>query len=138
MRSASPIAPTHHSPDVADDAFRLQLAKSNDLRDAAFTVLLPNILENFASARFTKINIDIRWRDPVRIQEPLENETVLQRVDVCNSEHVRDDRTRSRTAPRPDRNTSFLCKMDKVPNNEQITDEPGLFQNAQLVIEPPD
>ena len=71
------ITPTHHSPHVAHDAFRFELAKSNDLRDTAFTVLLPDVFKNFAAARLAKINVDIRRRDPVRIQKPLENQSVL-------------------------------------------------------------
>ena len=55
------IAPPHHSPDIAHDAFRFELAESNDLRDAAFAVLLPNVFEYLATARFAKINVDIGW-----------------------------------------------------------------------------
>ena len=99
---------------------------------------MPNIFENFTATRFAEIDINIWRRNTVRIQKPLENQSVLERIDVGDSKNVGDYRTRRRTTPRPDRNASLLCKMNEVPNNEQITDEPRLFENAQLIIESPD
>ena len=132
------IAPPHHSPDVPHHAFRLEFAKSNDLCDAAFAILLPNIFENFAAARFAKIDIDIWRRNAVRIQKSLEDQAELQRIDIRNSENVGDHRACSRAAPGPHRNAPLLREMDEVPNDEQITDESSLLQNAQLIIEPPE
>src|SRR5947208_183647 len=82
-----------------------------------------------------KVNIDI-WRgNTVRIQKAFENEAILERIDVGDSQNVGNHRTRSRTTPRTNRNAFFFGKMDEVPNNEQITDEPRFFQNPELVIE---
>ena len=132
------VGKPHHAADVAHHAFRFELAERNDLRDAAFTVLLPHVFENFAAARFTKIDIDVRRRNSVRIQEPLEYQAVLQRIDVGDSENVRDHRPGSRTAPGPDWNAFLLRKMNEVPNDQQIADETGFLEDAQLIIDSPD
>ena len=63
-----------HAADVAHHAFRLQFAESDDLRDAALAVFLPNVFEDFAAARFAEIDVDIRRRNAIRIQKPLENQ----------------------------------------------------------------
>ena len=104
------------------------------MRDAALTIFLAHVFENFAAAGLTKIDIDVRWRDAVRIQKALEDQSVLQRVDVGDSENVSDNRTRGRTAPGPNRNAFLFGKMNEIPNNEEITDEPSPLENAELII----
>src|SRR5262249_37097844 len=130
------IAPAHHSPDIAHDAFRFELAKSDDLRHAAFTILLSDIFEHFTATRFAKINVDVRRRNAVGIQKSLENQPVLQRIDIGNSQNVSDHRSRGRTATRANRDAPLLGEMDEIPNDEQITNEPGFLQHAEFVIEP--
>src|SRR4030095_6191526 len=131
------IAQTHNPTHVAYHTFRLELAKRDDLCDAAFTVFLPHVLENFSATRFTEINIDIRRRNPVRIQKPLEKQSILKRIDVGDPKNVSNHRTGSRAATGSYGNAFFFGKMNEVPNNEQIADETRLFENAQLVVETP-
>ena len=61
------IAQSHNASDIAHDAFCFQFSKRDDLRDAAFAVLLAHIFQHLAAARFAKIDIYIRWRNAVRI-----------------------------------------------------------------------
>src|SRR5439155_12582243 len=77
----------------------------------------------------------VRRRNAVRIQKALEDQSILQRVDVGDSENVSDNRTRGRTAPGPDRNAFLFGKMNEIPNNEEITDEPSSLEDAELIIE---
>ncbi len=58
---------THHAANVTHHALCFQFSKRNDLRDATFTVFLADVFQNFAAARFTKIDIDIRRRYPIGI-----------------------------------------------------------------------
>src|SRR5439155_18607874 len=130
------ITPAHHSPDIAHHTYRSELAKGDDLRHPTLTILLPNVFEDFAATRFAKIDVDIRRGNAIRIQKPLENQPVLQRIDVSNSQNVSNHRARSRTATRANRNAPLLGEMDEIPNDEQITDETGFLQHPKFVIEP--
>ena len=61
------IRQTHHAAYVAHDALRFQFSKRNDLCDAAFTVFLADVFQDFAAARFAKIDIDVGRRHASRI-----------------------------------------------------------------------
>src|SRR5262249_31197592 len=89
------IAPSQHAADVAHHAFRLEFAKGNDLRDATLAVFLPNVLQNLPSARLAEIDINVGRRYAIRIQKPLENQAVLERVDIRDPKDERNDRARS-------------------------------------------
>src|ERR1043166_9232824 len=66
------IRQTHHAADIAHHAFRFQLPERDDLRDAAFAIFLPHVLEDFAAACLAKIDVDVRRRHAIRIEETLE------------------------------------------------------------------
>ena len=85
-----PVAQTDDAPDIAHHAFRFQFAEGDDLGHTAFAVFLAHVLQHFAAARFTEIDVDIRWRNAFRIEETLEEEIKLQRIDIRDPEHVRD------------------------------------------------
>src|SRR5216684_1735925 len=61
------IAQPHHPANIAHHALCFEFAKSDDLRDAPLTIFLPHVFEDFAAAGLTKIDIDIRRRNAVRI-----------------------------------------------------------------------
>ena len=127
-----------HAADVAHHALRLQFAEGDDLRDAALAVFLPHVFEHLAAARFAEIHVDIGRRNAIRIQEPLENQAELKRIDVGDSEDISDHRAGGRAAPGTDRDPVFLREMNEIPNDQEITDEPCFFENAKFVVEPPD
>ena len=60
------VAQAHHAADIAHHAFRFQFSEGDDLRDAALAVFLPDVFEDFAAARFAKINVDIGRRNALR------------------------------------------------------------------------
>src|SRR5262249_27145751 len=129
------IAPSQHPAYVAHDAFRLKLAKRYDLRDAALTIFLPHVFQNFAAARFAKVHIDVRQGHAIGIQKALENQPILKRIDVRDAKNKRNDRTCSRTASRADGDAFLFREMNEIPDDEEITDETRFFQNAQFILE---
>ena len=105
------------------------------MRDAAFAVFLPHVFEHFAATRFAKINVDIRWRDTVGIQKPLEKQSVLEWIDISDPKNVSNHRTSGRAASGSYGNALLFGEMNKIPNDQQITDKTGFFQNTQLILE---
>src|SRR5206468_9178021 len=59
----------------------------------------------------------------------------LERIDVSDPENISNHRASRRAASRSYRNAFLFGEMNEIPNNEQIADEAGFFENAQLVIE---
>ena len=79
--------------------------------------------------RFAEVDVDIGRRNAFRIQEPLEDQPELKRIDVGDPQDISDHRACRRSAPRPDRNPAFLGEMDEIPDDEEITDKPCFLQN---------
>ena len=72
----------------------------DNVRDLLLAVLLFDILEHPVASIIVKVNIHIRHVDTVRVEESLEEEVVLDRVDIGDLEAVCHCRTCSRTTSR--------------------------------------
>jgi hypothetical protein len=91
--TCSDVADRHlHDPaDVADDRPCFQGAESDDLRDAVTAVLLGNVVDDLSPPPLAEIDVDVRQRHPLRIQEAFEVEVEVERIDVRDLEGVRDE-----------------------------------------------
>ena len=67
------ITQSHDATDVAHNAARLQFAKGDNLRDTPLSIFAPDVIENLAATGLAKVDVDIRRRDPFRIEKTLEN-----------------------------------------------------------------
>ena len=65
-------------PDVADHGPRLHRVERDDLADVVPAVLLPDVLDDLAAAALAEVDVDVGHRDPVGVQEPLEEEVVAR------------------------------------------------------------
>ena len=83
-----------------------------------------------------EIDVDIRHRNPLRIQEPLEQEIEPDRVDIGDAEAVRHERPGRRTAPRSDRDLLRAGVVEEIFDDQEIPGVPHLLDDAQFVIEP--
>ena len=131
-----PVAHAENPGHVTYHALGPQLVESHDLGDAALPVFLPHVFDHLSAARLAEVDVNIRGTDPLRIQKPLENESVTHRIEVRDAEHIRHHASRGRTAARSDRNSALLGVMDEVPDDEEIAGEAELFEDTQFVIEP--
>src|SRR5205085_3460127 len=128
-------AQSHHPRHIAHHAARFQPAEGDDLRHATLAVFLPDVFEDFAATRLAKVHINIGRRNALRIEEALKDQSVLQRVDIGDSQDVGHDGTCGGTATRSHRNSAFPGETNKVPNNEEITNKTRFFQNIYFVIQ---
>src|SRR5213075_511852 len=87
-------------------------------------------------AVLAKIDVDIRRRNALGIQEPLEDQTELERIDIGNAQDKGDERSGRRTTTGAHRNSALLREMNEVPDDQKITDEPGPLENIDFIIEP--
>src|SRR6266545_471430 len=71
---------------------RFQRAERDDLADRLAAVALPRVLEDLAAPLETKVEIDIRHRDALGIQEALEQQIEFEGIDVRDAQGVGDQR----------------------------------------------
>ena len=96
---------------------------------------MAHILDHLAPALHAEIHIDIRRADALGVQEPLKNEPVAERVDIRDSQHIRDEGACRRASAGTNGNAAFLRVADEIPHDEKIADESCFFYHREFVIE---
>ena len=94
------IRDVHYPRDVAHHGARLHGAEGDDLRDVGAAVLARDVVDDFAAAALAEVDVDVRQRHALGIQESLEDQVVGDRVDVGDPQAVRDEAPRRRSSPR--------------------------------------
>ena len=96
------IRDIHHPRDVTHHGARLHGAEGDDLRDVRAAVLARDVLDDLAAAALAEVDVDIRQRHALGIQESFEDQVVGDRIDVGDPQAVRDEAPRRRSSPRAD------------------------------------
>ena len=120
---------------IPDDAPRGHRTESHDLDDPVPAVFPDYIVDDLLSSLEAEIHIDIRHRDALRVQEALKEQIVADRVQFSDPERVRHDRTCRRATPRPHDDAVVLCKMDIVPDDQEIIHEAHAADRIELVFQ---
>ena len=87
-----------HAAGVLQRLLGLDGAVRDDLGDALVAVLLGDVLDHLAAATVVEVDVEVGHRDAIGVEEALEDEAVLQRVEVGDAS----SRTRP-SSPRPSR-----------------------------------
>ena len=125
----------HDAPDVTHDALRAEGAEGDDVRDGALAVFPPHVFDHLGTPRLAEVDVDIGRRDPLGIEEPLENEAEAQRTEIGDAEHIGDERSRRRSPARTNRDAVVLRPLHEIPGDEEVGDEAHLRHDADLVVE---
>ena len=127
-----------HARGVARGRAREHPAEGHDLRDRLAAVLVGDVLDHAVAALHREVDVDIRHRDALGVQEPLEQQVVLERVHVGDPQRVGDDRAGGRATPGAHRDPVVLRELDEVPDDQEVGREAHLLDHAQLHLEPLD
>ena len=133
-RIAEAVGKVHDAADIADDSLRLQCSKGDDLHDAVRTVFLRDVIDNLLPAFEGEIDVDIRHGHALRVEEPLENQVILNRVEIGDMKAVGDDRARGAAAPGSDSDAVLTREINVVPDNEEVIDIPHRPDDAKLIV----
>ena len=98
------------------------------------TVFFLNITDHFVTAVLTKINIEIRHGDTVRVEEPFEQQSETKRVEVGDGQRPGNHRTGTGPASRADRNAVFLGPMDEVGNDQEVSLISHVIDDLEFVL----
>ena len=82
-----------------------------------------------------EVDVEIRQRHPLRVQEPLEQQVVLERVEIGDSQRVGDERSGPRAAPRSDRNPLLSRPSDEVRHDEEVPRVPHAADDVELPLQ---
>ncbi len=115
---------------VLDRGFRGHRVEGDDLRDLIAAVLALDVLDDLAATVHAEVDIDIGHGDALRIQEALEEQLVLERVDVGNLHDIGDERSRGRSTARAHRDSLLSRIADKVPDDHEIAGKLHLLDDV--------
>ena len=125
-----------HAADVAQHGAGLQLSEGDDLGHAVMAVLLLDVAQHLVPTVLAEIDVEVRHRDALGVEEALEQQVPAQRVEVGDGQRPGDHRTGAGAAPRPDRNALRLGPPDEVGDDQEIAGKAHLGDDAELVVEP--
>ena len=124
----------HHAGGVLERLLRLNGAEGDDLRDLLFTILIGHVVDNFAAATIVKVHIEVGHGDAVGVEESLEDQVVVERVQVGNTHRVRDHGACTGATAGAHANTVALSPVDKVGDHEEVAGEAHGGNNPHLVL----
>ena len=99
---AEAVGVSEHARGVAHRGSRLDRREGDDLRDTVGAVSLRRVLDHLAAVARVEVHVDVGHLLAARVEEPFEEQVVLDRVDVDDAQAVGDARTR-RAPPARDR-----------------------------------
>ncbi len=114
------IGHLQHATDVAQHAPRLQGAEGDDLRHLIAAVALLHIIDDPVAPVLTEIDIEVRHRDALGIEKPLEQQAEPDRVEIGNGQRIGHQRSRAGATARPDRNALGLGPLDEVRDDQEV------------------
>ena len=121
---------------VAHGGARLQCAEGDDLRDAIGAVFRADVGDHLVAPLLAEIDVEIRHRDALGVEEALEEKPEADRVEVGDHERPGDHRSGARAAAWPDRNPLRLGPLDEVGHDQEVAGEPHAGDHRELVFEP--
>ena len=114
------IGHLQHAADVAQHRARLELAEGDDMGHAVGAVALAHIGDHLVAAVLTEIDVEVRHRHALGVEEALEEQPEAHGIEVGDGERPGDERAGARAAARPDRNSPRLRPLDEIGDDEEV------------------
>ena len=133
---AERVGEAEHPGRVLDRRLGLDRAVGDDLGDPVIAVLLGHVPDHVAAPALVEVDVDVRHRHALGVEEPLEHQAERDRVQVGDAHRVGDDRAGGRAAARADPDPVALGPHDEVGDDEEVAAEPHLLDDAHLVLGP--
>ena len=109
--------------------------EGDDLRHPIAPILLGHVVDHPFSPLDREVDVHVGHVLPGRVEEPLEQQPVAQRIDVGDPECVRGEGARGAAAAGPDGDTVALRERDEVGHDQEVVGEPHLPHRFQLELE---
>ena len=135
--------------EVAHRRAHLEGREGGDERAAVAPVAVVDARDQDVADVAREVEVDVRQRGQLLVQEAAEQQLVLDRVDVREAGQVADDRGHARAATasrreqpprrlRPTHLEGHLARqLEQVPMQEEEARQPEVADHAQLLVEPP-
>ena len=110
---AQAIGQVEHAADVAHHRLRGHGAEGGDLAHRIGAVALAHILDDLVAVILAEVDVEVGHRDPLGVQEALEQQRVFERVQIGDLERIGDQRAGPEPRPGPTGTPLFLAQRMK-------------------------
>ena len=128
------VGHAQHPGAVLERLLGLDAAVGDDLRDPVVAVLVGDVADHLAAAPIVEVDVDVGHGHALRVQEPLEDESVLDRVELGDPHGVRGHGAGGRASSRADADALGLGPADVVGHDEEVAGEAHLLDDIHLVL----
>ncbi len=125
----------HHPADIPDYGLRPHRPERHDLANIVATVFVDHIVDHTLSIFVGDVVINIGWRDTFRVQESLEHQTILDRINRRDPERIPDQaahRGSATTGPNP----LLFAELNQIVQDKEIAGIAGLLNDVELELQP--
>ena len=123
-------------PHVAAHGAGLQLAECDDLGHPVGTELVLNVGDHLVASVLAEVDVEVRHRHALWIEEPLEQQVEPQRIEIRDGQRVGDERPGAGPAARTDRDPFRLGELDEVGDDQEVAREIHVDDDVELEFEP--
>ena len=109
--------------------------EGDDLRDLLAAVLAGDVVDDLAAAVHAEVDVDIGHGDALGIEEALEEQLVLERIDVGDLHGVGDERAGGGAAAGADGDAVVAGVLDEVPDDEEVAGVLHLLDDVDFEVE---
>ena len=121
---------------VLDGGLGLEPSERRDLGDPVGAVLLADVVDDLAAAGVVEVDVEVGHRGSLGVEEPLEEQPVLERAQVGDPQRVGRDRTRTRATTGTDADAVVLGPVDEVGDHEVVAAVALLRDDRELHLDP--
>ena len=128
------VGQAQHAAHVPDRRPGEHRAEGDDLGDVILAVLVADVVDDLVTALVLEVHVDIGHRHPVRVQEPLERQPVVERVHRRDAQRVGDDGP-GRGSPAGGGDPLLPGEPDEVRHDQEVACVAHREDHAQLVVQ---
>ena len=112
------------------------LREGDDLSDAVAAVLLGRVADHRVAVASLEIHVDVGHGEPRGVQEALEQQVVLDRIQIGDLQGIGDRAPCCGSPPGAHSNVVVTREPDEVPGDQEIGGETHAVDHRELKIEP--
>ena len=132
---AKGVAHVQHASHIANRCARGHGAESDNLRHRVAAVFVFDVFDHPVPVGLAKVNVKVGHGHPLGVQETLEQQVVLQRVQVGDLQRISHQGARTRAPARADRAAVALGPLNKVAHDQEVTRETHFQNGVQLKLQ---
>ena len=112
----------------------LNRAVGDDLADAILAVLALDVGDHLVAPTFVEVDVEVRHGDSLRVEESLEDQTVIEGIQLGDLHGVGDHRSGTRSTTGPHADPLRLRPVDVVGDGQEVAGEAHRNNDVFLIL----